>query len=294
MEQLYKEGISEEAKPNVKDYNAVIDAWSKSGLEEAGHKAERILDRMQELYDQTGDVQLKPNVRSYNSVINAWAKSRAKDSAEMAELLLLKLEKLYQAERNIDLQPDIHSFSTVVNAWARSIAYGKADRAQKIYRYMMELYRAGNTQVQPNIVIYNSIMNACAYTAGSDILEQTRAIEIASETFREIERSPFCKPDQVTYGSFLKVCATQMPEGDAKEKAIDAVFRKCCREGQVSELVLRQLQNTATPEQCLKLLGKHGLDIISVDVLPKEWRRNVKERKTYSYNTSMRKRSAPF
>jgi hypothetical protein len=291
MEQLHRDGVSEEVKPNVKDYNAVIDAWSKSGAEEAGQKAEQILDHMQMLYDQTGDVMLKPNVRSYNSAINAWAKSRARDSAERAERLLFQLEKRFKEESQFDLQPDIHSYSTVVNAWARSVAYGKAERAQEIYKHMMDLFRAGNMQVRPNIVIYNALLNACAYTVGSDVQEQTRAIEIASETFREIEQSPFCHPDQVTYGTFLKVCATQMPEGEAKERAVEAVFKKCCKEGQVSELVLRQFQSTATPEQCLKLLGKTGLDIISVDILPKEWRRNVKERKTHGYNSSQRKRS---
>eukprot|EP00590_Aulacoseira_subarctica_P005365 CAMPEP_0172419212 /NCGR_PEP_ID=MMETSP1064-20121228/5636_1 /TAXON_ID=202472 /ORGANISM="Aulacoseira subarctica , Strain CCAP 1002/5" /LENGTH=552 /DNA_ID=CAMNT_0013158567 /DNA_START=546 /DNA_END=2200 /DNA_ORIENTATION=+ len=292
MEQLYNDGLSEDAKPNVKDYNAVIDAWSKSGLEEAGDKAEQILDRMQELYDQTGDINLKPNVRSYNSAINAWAKSRTKDSPERAERLLLKLKELYDVERQLDLQPDIHSFASVVNAWARSLAYGKAERAQKIYKYMMELYQAGNRQVRPNIVIYNSIMNACAYTNGDDMLEQRRAIEIASETFRDIEQSPFCHPDPITYGTFLKVIATQMPAGEAREKAVEAVFRKCCKDGQVSEMVLRQFQSCATSEQCLKFLGNSGPDIVSVEVLPAEWRRNVIERKTHSYNTSLRKKAA--
>ena len=287
MERLYKEG-NEEAKPNVKDFNAVIDAWSKSESEQAGQKAEQILDHMQELYE-AGDIEVKPNVRSFNSAINAWAKSRAKESPEMAEALLMKMENLYESGEQ-DLQPDVHSFSTVINAWARSLSSGKAERAQKNFRYMLELYKAGNKKVEPNIVIYNSLMNACAYTVG-DMLEQTRAMEIASETFREIEQSPFAKPDQVTYGTFLKVCATQMPEGDAKNLAVEAVFRKCCKAGQVSDLVLRQFQNTSTAEQYQKLLGKHVQDSISVEEVPEEWRRNVRERRTHSYNSSLRRRS---
>jgi hypothetical protein len=64
-----------------------------------------------------------------------------------------------------------------------------------------------------------------------DIPEQRRAIEIAQMMLSELEKSSFGKPDQVTYGTFLKVCQSQMPRSDSRRRIVDLVFKKCCKEG---------------------------------------------------------------
>jgi len=64
-----------------------------------------------------------------------------------------------------------------------------------------------------------------------DITEQRRAIEIAQMMLTELEKSSFGKPDQVTYGTFLKVCQNQMPRSDSRRRIVDLIFKKCCKEG---------------------------------------------------------------
>lgn len=125
------------------------------------------------------------------------------------------------------------------------------------------------------VVIFNAIINACAYTIG-DVSEQNKAIEIASTMLKELDLSPHGKPDQVTYGTFLKVCRTQMPECPSRTQIIDVVFKKCMKEGQVGQFVLEQLEAVTTPDKFISLVGRSHTDYMD---LPRAWTRNVVEGK---------------
>jgi len=258
-------------------FNAVIDAFAKSGESAAAEKAEGILKHMEYLYESGQNIDAKPNVRSFNSVINAWAKSGDENAAQKAEQVLDRMEKLYAAGNN-DVKPDATSFSTVINAWARSRNYGKADRVLNIFRHMKDLYLKGNDSVKPNTILYNAVMNACAFTVG-DISEQSRAMEIAYTMMQELEKSSFGSPDQVSYGTFLKVCSNLMPDSDTRRQLVDVIFRKCCKAGQLGNLVLSQLKSMASNEQYEKLLGRKITEDFSLNDLPKEWWCNVVEGK---------------
>jgi hypothetical protein len=218
-----------DARPNTISYNACIDAWAKSGQDKAAQRAEALLHRMEELYQSKENIQVKPNTSSFNAVMNAHVKSRQTHAPRDVERLLDRMESLYHGG-NRDVKPDIISFTTVINAWAKSFSYGKADRVLNIYRHMNDLFLQGDVSLRPNVVIFNAVINACAYTMG-DIPEQRRAIEIAQFMLSELEKSPHGKPDQVTYGTFLKVCQNQMPRSDSRRRIVDLVFRKCCKDG---------------------------------------------------------------
>jgi len=262
-------------KPNSISFNAVIDSWAKSGAEFAGRRAEQILVSMEELYASGENLDVKPNTRSYNAVMNAYAKSRDKDAAVMAQRLLERMEELY-AGGNLDVKPDFFSFATVINAWGRSEMSGKADYVLDIFRDMEGLFAEGNKSVRPNVVIFNAVINACAYTFG-DNAEQNRAIEISNLMFKELEVSSYGNPDQVTYGTFLKVCNNQMPSCDTRLRVVTAIFKKCTKDGQVGKLVLDQLKSVTTEGQFQGLIGMSMEKCVDWKVLPKEWRRNVVE-----------------
>eukprot|EP00977_Amphora_coffeiformis_P007292 scaffold1581_cov169-Amphora_coffeaeformis.AAC.28 len=275
MEYLYKAG-DEDLKPTTVSFNAVIDAYAKSGEEEAAEKAEHVLKFMEFLFESGENKDAKPNVRSFNSVINAWAKSRDYNNAERAQEILDHMEQLYE-EGTTALRPDVHSFSSVINAWARSSVHGKAERALNLFRKMESLYKAGNKHLRPTVVSYNAVMNACAYTSNSDLHEQNRAIEIAHRMLRDLEISPYGEPDQITYGTFLKVCANQMPDCSNREQIVESIFKKCCNDGQVGNLVLQQLRAIAHEGQYQKLVGRSIFDDVRMEDLPSEWWCNVVE-----------------
>jgi hypothetical protein len=163
-------------------------------------------------------------------------------------------------------------------AWARSQQQNKAERALNLLKEMKQLYKQGDENLRPNVVVANAVMNACAFTTG-DSPERNRAVEIAHKVLKDLEVGDYGKPDQVTYGTFLKVCANQMPECSTRENIIEMIFQKCRRDGQVGNMVLQQLRAIASPEKYLELIGfpidaEHGME-----ELPQDWWSNVVEGK---------------
>lgn len=364
------------AKPNVRTYSSVVDAWAKSGHAEAAIRAENILDIM----EKTEDEDTWPNTVTYNTVISAWASSDDPDAAshahriltqmldnpyegaeadiisynsvlnawakhyppqhgaEQAEKLLLQLEE----QQSDGIQPNVMSYTTVmdawsrfgnplrvqfllqkmesassphikpnvygytiaISAWARSREIGKARQVLSLLRGMQ---MSEEDHVKPTLVSYNSVLNACATTYEGGVEEKVEAWDIAQIVFQELEKlsSPSMAPDHITYGTILKACANLLPYKDntseRRKCLVEKIFRKCCKDGQVSSGVLFQLRQAAPSDLYRALLGKyidsaenkkydsdheyhyreHDKDVIHrLDVLPKEWRRNVREKKS--------------
>ncbi len=70
MDRLHKGG-NPDVKPDTITFNAVLDAWARSGDRMAPRRAEQILDHMDELY-RAGNKGVKPDTYTYNTLINAW------------------------------------------------------------------------------------------------------------------------------------------------------------------------------------------------------------------------------
>ena len=128
-------------------------------------------------------------------------------------------------------------------------------------------------------MIYNTIINACAYTIG-DLSEQRRAMEIAHSMLQDLKKSSYADADQVTYGTFLKVCENQMPPSDTRRQLVHIVFRKCAQDGQMGKFVVSQLKSVLTPDEFENMVGFSPMqhDKGWKD-LPLEWRCNVVEGK---------------
>ncbi len=105
-------------------------------------------------------------------------------------------------------------------------------------------------------------------------------MEIAHLMLQDLDKSPYANADQVTYGTFLKVCENQMPQSDTRRQLVNVIFKKCAKDGQMGKLVLDQLKSILTPEQFEEIVGLSMVDqSISWKDLPLEWTRNVVEGK---------------
>jgi len=285
--------------PRVETYNAIIDAYAKSGQLSAPHNANLLLQYMTELYVTKQNIHAKPNVRSYNSVMNAWAKSKDMYAPEQAMELLNQMEE----ENDLRITPDTTSYATAINAYARSLNYDKAEMAYGLYQRMERMYKfTGNMALQPNTIVCNSVLNACAFTVG-DVKEQCRAIDIAKNVFtRMINESALSsiKPDEVTYGTYLKVICNQMPEGGQKNEIVKVIFRKAAKDGLVGKLVFRQVKEAIDMDgrvydMCFgDNYEKEGRprrpSFDSLDDLPISWTMNVR-RKEQRLNNAEHARS---
>lgn len=65
MDRLFKSG-NDEVSPDTITFNAVLDAWARSGDRMAAQRAEQILDHMDDLY-RAGNQKVKPDVYTFNT-----------------------------------------------------------------------------------------------------------------------------------------------------------------------------------------------------------------------------------
>uniref|UniRef100_A0A7S2EBP2 Pentacotripeptide-repeat region of PRORP domain-containing protein n=1 Tax=Ditylum brightwellii TaxID=49249 RepID=A0A7S2EBP2_9STRA len=291
MIEMYKTG-NKDAMPNAFSFSVLIDAYIKSGEKGSVQRAENILNKMDNLY-RKGNLEAKPNNIHLTTVMDAWSRSGDPLCGQKAEELLERGQQLYEQDGDIDIKPNAKSYNAVINAWAKGKQFGKAQRAREVLRRMVKRYNDGDKDVKPNVSTYTSVLNSCAYTLG-DLAEKREALQIASSTYKELIASGFGRPNHITYSTFLRVCSNLIPSGDSRASSMGTVFRKCCEDGQVNDLIIRQLQRSLTPDQ---IRGLVKCDIKNVDTLkptdlPSSWTCNVQEvkRKYYNNNNVRRQR----
>lgn len=143
---------------------------------------------------------------------------------------------------------------------------------------MKKLHENGNTKVRPNVVAANAVINACAFTQG-DVRVQNRALEIAQIVLKDLEEAQYGEPDQITYGTFLKVCQNQMPASNSRDQVVEVLFKKCTQDGQLGDYFLQQMKVTASRELFESIIGKRADESVRLDDLPSQWSANVVDKR---------------
>lgn len=157
MDRLYKSG-NYCVRPDTITFNAVLDAWARSGDRMAAHRAEQILDHMDELY-RAGNQGVKPDTYTYNTLINAHAKSSEKGSAARAEHVLQVMKQRY-LDGDGDFKPNTRTHTSVIDAWAKSGEKGAARRAEQLLNGMITSFEeSGDHDSKPNVHTANAVCN---------------------------------------------------------------------------------------------------------------------------------------
>lgn len=259
-------------QPDVISYNIVISAWGGDA-----NKAVALLDRMRYRTNE-GKAQLKPDITTYNSILNAWSQSTDRNAPVKALGLLEIMLRLHEGG-DTSAKPDVQSFTTVINAFSKSKFPRKARQTRDLLKRMKSLNDKGQIKMRPNVFVYAAVLNACAYTFGRSE-EKEEALQVAIETYDELQASMDIETNHVAYGSFIRVCRRLISDESERDKYITRVFRQCCNDGQVGDYVLRQLR--AVPSLYKSLLQEYideygyGDDVVYQE-LPKRWTCNVKE-----------------
>ena len=269
------------ARPNAFTYSTLINALVRSGNLQ---QAEDIFNHMVKTYqtDPTDPRVAKPNTIQLTQIASAWSKSGDKDAGIKAEELLTRLENLYDEYREPKMRPNALTYTAVINAWARSRTFGKALRAVSVLQKMKRAYKSGNDGAVPNVNAYTAVLNACAFTVG-DAQERKEAMQIAATAYKELCASTKTagRPNQFTYATFLRVCSNLIPgESKARVSSIYSVFKKCCDDGCVDELVLRVMRNELTDKQLGEMLQPMGIQCekqngLRLNDVPAEWKCNI-------------------
>jgi hypothetical protein len=277
MVKAYKSG-NKSARPNLHSFVTLLYAVVNSGRPGAPQQAENLLRGMYQDF-QNGNTSAKPNTQAITLVIDSWAKSGNRDAGEKAEALLDWMIGLYEETRDESFKPNPVTWNAVVNAWAKSRVFGKACRAKRVLDRMVKMYESDKEEAKPNTFVYTAVVNAAAYTVG-DASEKQDAFRIASNTFIDLEKSNYGKPNHVTFGAYMTACRNLIPEGESRASAVGDAFKKCCQVGMVNDKVLQRAQSALSTEQLRNLL-QHSTTcdgIVDVNTLPLEWRRNVNDK----------------
>lgn len=209
--------------PNTDSFNYVMNAITK--CESDPTIADRVMEWIQlmeslqralEVTDPTCNtgniIDVRPNTKSYTIVINAWgilARQKAESSVKsLRRQRTMQSMQVKKTRHNSSAQPQSTSASdTTTNAGVDEV-----QKAKSILDYMHALHRAGNTEVTPNTISYNSVISAWSKIS-SEYNEDAplRAEELLREMLHlhEDRIYPEINPDHFSYtnvrNSFLLV-----------------------------------------------------------------------------------------
>jgi hypothetical protein len=275
MQQLAKES-SYDTNPDVVSYNTLLSAWSHSGHMKAAPQAEKILQEMIQAHQKDPQKAPSPNTVSYNSVLHAWSRSSLPGAAQRAQSVLDFMIRASRKGTNVtDIAPDIYSFTSALNAWAKSKELDKAVHARDLLQTMLNMHdQSHRAELQPTHVPFNALLNACAFSAlGTSEAERRQALQIAVSTFSKLRH--YTGPDTVSYGNLLKCIANLMPVGaQHRHDMALQIFRQCCDDGLVGELVWAEIQR-AVPPRVLRTKVVGATPGATFRSLPRAWKCNV-------------------
>ena len=223
--------------PTIHMYAATITAWSRSKRSDAAHRAERILERLEDLYKTTKDNMLKPNSVLYTSIIQCWGRSKDCDALERAERVFQRMkesrdqavmpteytysallnaysnsglgpksaeradELLLECESSEKLLVNVYIYTNAIKAWARSGHPKSGKRVNEILRSMIS---SDKPLVKPNLYTFTASLDAL--TANQE------CFPFDAKKFLDMMKESGVKPDKVMHAKVLKVIERQRKE----------------------------------------------------------------------------------
>lgn len=197
LQNLYEESSNPALKPSRISVATVIDCWAKSRDPRAASRAEAILNHMCKLHED-GDEEMKPDIVCFTAVMDAYAKSRPPRSAQTPKVdVIKKVEGLYQQMHDsFGIQPSVYTYAVLIHAWVKHAKspFEAVQRTEEIFREVHSRYEGGNIDCKPNVILYNSLINAYS---------KAGAGQKAQEMLDEMEQLGDIEPTIVSYNSVI-------------------------------------------------------------------------------------------
>eukprot|EP00980_Cylindrotheca_fusiformis_P028624 scaffold22620_cov131-Cylindrotheca_fusiformis.AAC.19 len=188
--------------PTTVTFSIAINAFARSGKDNAAERAEKLLELAQEMHNK-GYKGLEPNSVMYTTVIKAWAKA---GNPHRGELLLRRMYEDYALNGNTNVKPNIWTFNTVLAAWSKSSQTGAVEDAEKLLRRMIDLSNQGLLDCQPDTVSYNCLLHALARKRKSFPDASAKAQSLVEEMLEAAARGDKAVvPNEITYTALFKI-----------------------------------------------------------------------------------------
>lgn len=254
----------EKYKRGLRDFNNHLTKLSKRCLDDQSNNqedvigcaalAEGMLRRLQRLVDDadaSGEaIKFRPDIVSYNIVLGAWAKA--------ANAL---------AEGRGRGTPDstLDTNMAEVNVYTPSDAAGKAEA---ILQDMESAYLYGTSTIAPDVMSYNSVLDALAKGRGKDSMEKAdalvkRMIQLSSggEEGKEgvvngsSEDWARVRPDTITYNSLIESLDHTQEGLDRAVQILNRLEKEYAENGDK-----RLKPNIRTANQVINAYAKHSME----------------------------------
>jgi pentatricopeptide repeat protein len=270
----------ENVNPNHKDIvNLNIKSLADISRSEAvAFEAESLLFDLMELYEKTSSLEERPSASIFINTIHAWKNVKCDEARVRALELLNLLKEFYRIEldRGLpveDLKPDHRVYNACMDVIARGKSDNKGIESLKLLQEMKEeCEKFNDNALAPNLRSYNNVINACAFTKGNEAASKN-ALRVMFDTFKEMQKSENCQPNQATYGLLLKGCFSLIADESKRENLAEKVFRACCKAGYCSDFVVESFELATSSSFVESVLGG---DLTEGVRIPEDWRCNLK------------------
>ncbi|CAJ1954369.1 unnamed protein product [Cylindrotheca closterium] len=206
----YKNKASPIPAPNRACFNGLLHAWAKSSRKDAGSKAERVLDWMQQLYE-SDQLDTQPDDISFATCINAWARSPGRESPARAEALLHKMLILHESGNGDSIKLSLSAFCSVMDAWA-----GSGDRAapQKVDAILDIVEERSSSMEDFELTAFPyTILIKSWERAASGTKDRNRQLECSDNAFKVLTRmqNMGIVPPPTTYNATIMALNSSSP-----------------------------------------------------------------------------------
>ncbi len=192
--------------PDTISYSSVISAFARSGRDDAGDKAEELLQRSIKLFSE-GQGGLKPDSITFITVLDALAKqcmriyqeTRKIDQCESMERrmkgILDQMDEL-QASGDDRVRPCTVSYNILLDFYAKT---AQVDKSEQLIDFMTEQGKNGNNHVKPDIISYNAVLLVLSRSKRRGDLQNAVKLLESMENGLAIA----VKPDTVSYNTVM-------------------------------------------------------------------------------------------
>jgi len=151
-------------------------------------------------------------------VINAYSKSRRDDAPKQALAILEGMISAYKMTNNDKIRPDVITYTAVIDAHARR---GDYEGAMKVFMMQANDYKKeDNIFAKPNIITFNTMINACSKSDRDDIPETAEQILTIIDVWhgrKDLQEGP----NTITYSGVINCWSkSNRPEAPSRALAI--------------------------------------------------------------------------
>lgn len=187
-------------------YTCAIRGWANSNERgAAAHRAEEILDTLQQCHTEGGLEGMKPEIEAFNLVLLAYARSGTPDAPQQALRVLEKMHNWYTSGAS-DVAPNKESFATILRAYAKAGKPSAPGHVKRLLEHMEHLAQEeGYTCVRPDYMCHGAYVSALIDAMDRDFITGEEAANKAEAYLYELLSSPYedARPDSWIFNMVL-------------------------------------------------------------------------------------------